>query len=106
MKLCRESRFGAGISVLPGAALQQAPSWGRFCSPLPSSWRSSTCLSSLLSSTPAYTPPLTDNKVVFYRALKCSPCFEQECPLGHYRCLRDLPFGGSIYSHAHLMSSL
>jgi lipopolysaccharide heptosyltransferase II len=43
------------------------------------------------SSTPAYTPPLTDNKVVFYRALKCSPCFEQKCPLGHYRCLRDLP---------------
>lgn len=42
------------------------------------------------SSTPHYTPPLTDRATIHYLDLECSPCFAQECPLGHHRCLRDI----------------
>jgi heptosyltransferase-2 len=43
------------------------------------------------SSSPQFTPPLTDAKDVFYRALDCSPCFERCCPLAHLECLRGIP---------------
>ena len=42
------------------------------------------------SSSPAFTPPLTDRAVVHYLALDCSPCFERRCPLGHYDCLQKI----------------
>ena len=42
------------------------------------------------SSTPAYTPPLTDNAHIHYLALWCSPCFQRVCPLGHTNCLKHL----------------
>jgi len=42
------------------------------------------------SSSPAFTPPLTDRAVVHYLALDCSPCFERRCPLGHYDCLKKI----------------
>ncbi len=56
------------------------------------------------SSTPDYTPPLTDDdkKYIFYLGLDCSPCFKRECPLGHTNCLRDIRYQDvfkKIYKH-------
>ncbi|GHV01885.1 lipopolysaccharide heptosyltransferase II [Campylobacterota bacterium] len=39
------------------------------------------------SSTPSYTPPLTDKKHIVSLNLPCSPCFKKTCPLGHTNCL-------------------
>ena len=42
------------------------------------------------SSTPDYTPPLSDRAAVLYRGLECSPCFKRVCPLGHTDCLKGI----------------
>jgi heptosyltransferase-2 len=42
------------------------------------------------SSTPDFTPPLTDKATIHYRRLECSPCFERTCPLGHLDCLNGI----------------
>lgn len=48
------------------------------------------------SSSPDFTPPLTDKCDIHYLRLDCSPCFKRECPLGHLNCLRDIR-PGMIY---------
>ena len=42
------------------------------------------------SSTPEYTPPLTDKTVIHFKNLDCSPCFKRTCPLGHTECLTSI----------------
>jgi heptosyltransferase-2 len=42
------------------------------------------------SSSPDYTPPLTDKAEIVYLRLDCSPCFQRECPLGHTNCLNHI----------------
>ena len=43
------------------------------------------------STTPAFTPPLSDKAVVIEQdGLACRPCFRRECPLGHLACLRKI----------------
>src|SRR5690606_10678790 len=43
------------------------------------------------STSPAFTPPLTERVRIVSTAIECSPCFERECPKQHHRCLKDLP---------------
>lgn len=52
------------------------------------------------SSSPAYTPPLTDNAVIHYLGLSCSPCFQRSCPLGHTNCLNQLSVD-QVYQQIH-----
>lgn len=42
------------------------------------------------STSPEFTPPLTDRKTIHFLDLDCSPCFQRECPLKHLRCLREI----------------
>ena len=50
------------------------------------------------SSSPLHTPPLSEQaRVVWLKQdpqyqppLDCAPCFQRECPLGHFRCLNDV----------------
>jgi len=42
------------------------------------------------STDPGHTPPMSEEASILYLSVECSPCFERECPFGHYRCLRDI----------------
>ena len=42
------------------------------------------------SSSPQYTPPLTERLEMVYTDIECRPCFKRTCPLGHLNCLNQL----------------
>lgn len=42
------------------------------------------------STSPGFTPPLSNQVTILSKKLPCSPCFKRTCQYGHYHCLTEI----------------
>ncbi|MGL5335052.1 MAG: lipopolysaccharide heptosyltransferase II [Enterovibrio sp.] len=56
------------------------------------------------SSSPRYTPPLTQKVRIAHTDIACRPCFKRECPFGHTNCLTQLS-PDVVLNHYDLLST-
>ena len=42
------------------------------------------------STSPGFTPPLSEKAQILKSTLPCSPCFKRTCPYGHHYCMKKL----------------
>ncbi|GDY27279.1 lipopolysaccharide heptosyltransferase II [Agarivorans sp. Toyoura001] len=56
------------------------------------------------SSSPQYTPPLTDKAKILHTNIECRPCFKKTCQFGHLKCLTELAPERAISAIAKLLN--
>ncbi len=56
------------------------------------------------SSSPQYTPPLTERAEILHTDISCRPCFKKTCQYGHLKCLTELPASQAIVAINKLLA--
>ncbi|MGY5451306.1 lipopolysaccharide heptosyltransferase II [Agarivorans sp. MS3-6] len=56
------------------------------------------------SSSPQYTPPLSETAEILHTDIECRPCFKKTCKFGHMKCLSELAPEQAISAMAKLLS--
>lgn len=56
------------------------------------------------STSPDFTPPLSEQVRMLSTDIDCRPCFKRECPFGHLRCLTELAPGRVLTALDELVS--
>jgi len=57
------------------------------------------------STSPAFTPPLSDKVSIVKESISCSPCFKRTCPLMHHQCMQQLSVDKVLQAAQSLVSA-